>query len=150
MRGRKPLPADMKPHTAGATTPAVFVGPPPECPEWLDAEAHVMWGRLAPVLARLGRLDATNAESFAAYCQCWAQWRLANETVRAAGLTTLSSDGKGKTMLRIHPAATYAAEMARQLRSFAAEFGLTPSSQVRIKTAPINAEADELNSFLDS
>jgi P27 family predicted phage terminase small subunit len=105
-----------------------------------------MWGRLAPKLCELGLLQAHTIDAFAAYCQCWAQWQEAVQQVRVEGLVIQT----GRGMTRINPAASYAAEMSKQVRAYAAEFGLTPASRGRAGAAPQTDATDTaMDEFLE-
>ncbi len=71
---------------------------------------------------------------------------MAAEIVKREGLIIKT----GNSMSRLNPAAGHCNEMARQVRGYAAEFGLTPASRARAG-APVQSEADsQIDVFLDN
>jgi P27 family predicted phage terminase small subunit len=71
-----------------------------------------------------------------------ARWIQADEDIAKSGIVLESPQGVKK-----NPAVTVAAEALRHLRSFTAEFGLTPASRTRIEVTADVAE-DLLEAFL--
>ena len=125
-RGRKPLPESMKAGSESAAPSCTFDDLPP-CAAWLLPDARRMWGELGPSLCDRGLLHDDTLESFEAFCQCYAMWKMACGEVAENGITLTSETG----MTRINPAASYANEQQKQLRAWASEFGLTPASRAR-------------------
>ncbi|MEU5036568.1 phage terminase small subunit P27 family [Streptomyces rubiginosohelvolus] len=101
-----------------------FVRVPPEAPEWLTDEARAEWDRVLPGLARLELLKPEDRAALAAYCEAWATFRQATEVVKREGLTIEARQGK-----LTHPAVGIARAAGREVRAWAAHFGLTPSSE---------------------
>lgn len=97
---------------------------PPEPPEWLSDEAAAEWARVVPELTRLDLLKESDRAGLAAYCEAWAVFRDATETVQREGLTIEARQGT-----LAHPAVAIARNAGRELRSWAAHFGLTPSTE---------------------
>jgi P27 family predicted phage terminase small subunit len=161
-RGRPPKSLKLKlltgnpgkrPLAAAAPQPAAR---PPRCPSWLDAEAKNKWKELAPELARLGLLTAIDGDVLAAYCQAWAEFRQATETlaregrfVKVGGLLVEGNDGKEAWVgyqIQPHPAVAQQRSAWQAVKSFAALFGLDPSSRSKLHVG--GSEPDEMAEFL--
>jgi P27 family predicted phage terminase small subunit len=161
-RGRPPKPTKLKlltgnpgkrPLNASEPKPAAVV---PKCPAWLDAEAKQKWKQVAPQLARLGLLTVVDGDALAAYCQAWAEFRQATEVlqqegrvVRVGGLLAEDDDGQEAWIgyqLQPHPAVAQQRSAWQAIKSFAALFGLDPSSRSKLHVA--GQEHDELAEFL--
>ncbi|QCX81060.1 Phage terminase, small subunit [Streptomyces sp. YIM 121038] len=112
--------------SGGRPVPAVptFKRVAPAPPEWLSAEARAEWDRVVPELARLDLLKENDRAGLAAYCEAWATFREATEAVQREGLTIEAKQGT-----LAHPAVAIARNAGRELRTWAAHFGLTPSTE---------------------
>nr|BEK68845.1 phage terminase small subunit P27 family [Kitasatospora purpeofusca] len=97
---------------------------PPAAPEWLSTEARAEWDRVLPELSRLDLVKEGDRAALAAYCEAWSVFREATETVQREGLTIEARQGT-----LAHPAVAIARAAGRELRSWAAHFGLTPSTE---------------------
>ena len=95
------------------------------CPNYLLPEARKEWRRLAPILMNLGLLTAADAVPFAGYCQAYARWREAQDEITRHG--SIYKDGDGR--IRPNPYIAIANQQMREIKSFAADFGLTPSNR---------------------
>lgn len=150
MRGRKPIPRELKVLKGSSGGRRIAERPAPEtglpdCPDWLDNAAKDEWLRVAPELAALGLLTQIDCMALAAYCQTYARWKSAELTIAAEGM--FHTDHKG--VMRQHPATRVAESLLKQIRSFAVEFGFTPSSRGRIEAPPPpNKETDALEEYL--
>jgi P27 family predicted phage terminase small subunit len=95
-----------------------------------------VWWRVAPELHRLGLLTVVDVAPLAAYCVSYAHWRLAEETLGKmaerdpinSALLVKSGDGN----LRRNPMVKIANDAARDMLTFASEFGLTPVARSRL------------------
>lgn len=96
----------------------------PEPPSWLSREAKAEWRRVVPGLTRLDLLKEEDRAALAAYCETWATFVRATRIVQSEGLTI---DAKQGTLP--HPAVGIARQAGKELRSWAAQFGLTPSAE---------------------
>ena len=114
----------------------------PNCPSFLKGEARREWKRVAPELANLGLYTELDRAALAAYCSSWGMYVEVDKVIREEGLTYLNS--RGRELPR--PEVAIRRHAIRQMRSFATEFGMTPSSRGRI-TLPDNTK-DEYNPFL--
>lgn len=124
---------------------------PPEAPDWLPDEARAEWDRIVPELARLELLKQIDRASLTAYCLTWQRLYDAQQLVKenqvveveaiknADGdvVDTVSIDGRGllaKNSQGITRAPWIAIIEAasKELRAWAAEFGLTPSAENKL------------------
>jgi P27 family predicted phage terminase small subunit len=133
-RGRKPTPTALK-VVRGETRPSRLNKNEPKhaprapgCPSWLRPEAKAEWRRVVPELDRVGMLARVDRAALTAYCVCWALMVEADRDVQEHGVVL--EEGKR------NPSLLTAKDMATQVRLFAAEFGLTPSSRARMD-APV-------------
>jgi P27 family predicted phage terminase small subunit len=94
----------------------------------LSDEAKAEWKRVAPELDALGLLTCIDGTALAAYCMSYARWRECEEILDREGLTSMTSTGY--LAQRPEVAISKAALMA--VKTFASEFGLTPSSRGRM------------------
>lgn len=125
----------------------------PECPNWLLDDAKKEWKRLAPELERLGLLTIIDKAAFAGYCQSYAKWKAAEEFIKKNGTTYRipKKDKSGKVVsvyIAPFPEVAIANQSLKQVRAFATEFGLTPSSRGRIYL-PGDTFDDEFDKLLD-
>lgn len=149
--GRTPKPAHLKLMTGrapgkDAAGRDVNPGPafkrlPPEAPAWLSDEARAEWERVVPGLSRLDLLKPEDRAALAAYCEAWATFREATETVQREGLTFEAKQGTLP-----HPAVGIARAAGRELRAWAGHFGLTPSTEQQLARGSEN-EPDPDNPF---
>ena len=133
--GRKPKPPELRlveGNPGHRPIPANTPKPPPTAPtrpSWILPEAKREWGRIVPHLERLGLLTVVDRAALAGYCQAWARYRQAEEMLDEEGFVTVTDKGN----VIQHPAVAISRNMLQQIRAFAAEFGLTPSSRGRIQ-----------------
>jgi P27 family predicted phage terminase small subunit len=117
----------------------------PKCPAWLSDEAKRKWRAIVPELDRLGLLTLLDGEVLAVYCQAWAEYRLATETLAKEGRVITGANGSKKP----HPCVAQQRTAARALKDFAALLGLDPLSRTRLEVEPAGEAPDELELFLD-
>ncbi|MGW1998488.1 phage terminase small subunit P27 family [Embleya sp. NPDC001921] len=96
----------------------------PTPPDWLSPEAAAEWARVVPGLQRLDILKEEDRAVLVAYCETWSTFVSAIRQQHQEGLTIEAKQGTLP-----HPAVGIARNAGRELRSFAAHFGLTPSSE---------------------
>lgn len=153
MPGRPPLPPNLKvlngrrdgKDSGGRDipeTPEFERGAPP-VPIWLDPEAVAEWNRVVPVLTNMGLLKAIDMASLAAYCECWARFKNASLIVQQEGMV-LHDDKQGRAQR--HPALLTVEAASKELRSWAQQFGLTPSAEARLGRKKDDG-GDEANPF---
>ena len=144
-RGPKPLPANVhKLHGNASKKPlsALLDGVHPEveipkCPLHLQAEAKKEWKRISVELEKLGLVTQIDRAALAAYCAAWAEAVFCEKKIAtlneanpeaAAGLATITPSGyqQMSVWVQIRNAAY------KRMMSFAAEFGMSPSSRSRV------------------
>jgi P27 family predicted phage terminase small subunit len=102
---------------------------PPAAPEWLPHAAKAEWDRVVPELARLDLTKPADRASLTAYCLAWDRLVQAQALINKEGVLGVNSQGVVR-----HPAVAVAEAASKELRSWAAEFGLTPSAEARLST----------------
>lgn len=119
----------------------------PKPPTWLSREAAAEWKRVTPGLQRLDLLKEEDRALLAAYCETWAQFVTATRMVTAEGITTevvsISASGSETTRTVAHPAVAIASRAGRELRGFAAQFGLSPSSEQALARGADDGDEDD-------
>lgn len=120
--GKRPLKRAPRMPTDDATMPKIVRE---------DKEARAEWKRLAPQLQLLGLIDATNQQSFAAYCLNWSLFLRAKRQVEQDGMTFKTDSGQ----IKAHPAFQAMRAAGSEMRKFATEHGITPSSRARATPA---------------
>lgn len=166
MRGRKPLPTNVKVLRGNPGKRKLNKSEPkpsgklPACPHWLTLEAKREWRRVLPELKAMGLLTVVDRAALAAYCEAWACFRQAQEVVQEKGITheePIMARVKGENGVVFEKIVGYKVkqrpEVAVSLRYFqilsrmVVEFGFTPSSRGRM-TIPGQEEKDPFEEFL--
>lgn len=111
----------------------------PKPPEWLGVEAAAEWNRVAPELARLDLLKEGDRAAFTAYCLAWERLVEAQRVIAEEGVLGHNSQGRVR-----HPAVAVVEAASKELRSWAAEFGLTPSAEGKLKSADAGNDDDDI------
>jgi P27 family predicted phage terminase small subunit len=119
----------------------------PTCPKHLDKNARVEWKRVSSELAAAGLLTIVDRAALAAYCAAWSRWANAEEQVQKFG-AVIKSPKSGFPIQ--NPYVGIANTALDQLRRFAAEFGMTPSSRSRIHVADGPTSTDPFTEFMQS
>ena len=115
------------------------------CPHWLDAEAKRMWAALLPELQRLGLMTVLDGNALAAYCQAYAEFKLATETLKREG--RVFETGNGYKVA--HPAVAQQTRAFQTMERFGNHFGLSPSSRASLNVpAYVDPQVDELTKFI--
>lgn len=104
-----------------------FVRLPPEPPVWLGVVARAEWERVVPELQRLRLVKPIDAAALTAYCLTWERLVAAQAMIDENGLTHVGSQG-----LTRHPAVSILESASKDLRSWCAEFGLTPAAEAKV------------------
>jgi P27 family predicted phage terminase small subunit len=113
--------------------PPRFVREAPEKPpDWFDVEARAEWDRIVPGLEALDILKPEDRAMLSVYCVTWSRYVAAVKQYRTEGITLVNP---GSRRVHKHPAVGVAEVAGSQLRTFAAEFGLTPSAEQRLVVA---------------
>lgn len=142
-RGPKPLPNNVhkmrgnpsklpQSQLNDSVTPKVEI---PTAPNHLLPEAKKEWRRISKELKLLGLVSKLDRAALAAYCQAWGRWVQAEKKLKELdekGLveTTPSGYKQMGVWLQISNRAL------DQMKSFMAEFGMSPSSRSRVTASP--------------
>lgn len=121
-----------------------FARAAPEAPSWLPDEARAEWNRVVPEMDRLGLLKGIDRAALTAYCMTWARLVEASGIVAIEGMV-LHDDKQGKAQR--HPALLTAEAASKELRAWAGEFGLTPSSEQRLGSTKGGDDGAQGNPF---
>ncbi len=119
---------------------------PPECPEWLDDIAKEHWAKMSPELVRMGLLTSVDGDAFAAYCQAYAEFRIATETLRDEMRVCSTNTG----YLTPHPCVAMQRSAWNTMKQFSAMFGLDPASRSRLNVAKPGEEKDPFDELLEN
>jgi P27 family predicted phage terminase small subunit len=118
----------------------------PNPPTWLSREAAAEWRRVVPGLQRLDLLKEEDRAVLAAYCETWSVFVSATRLVTLEGVMTESvtvrPDGSESRRPMANPAVAIARNAGRELRGFAAQFGLTPSTEQALAKAADDGDED--------
>lgn len=116
----------------------------PTPPLHLDAYALEEWNHICGALFHCGILTEIDGRGLAMYCQAYGRWRKAEEAIQEiasedpvnGGLMIMTTNGNWVQ----NPMVGTANTAMRDAMKYAAEYGLTPSSRVRL-----GIEADKAN-----
>lgn len=97
----------------------------PERPGWISQHAAEEWDRVVPDLVAMGTAKAVDAVALAAYCEAVARFRAASVVVAQTGPLIIGRDG----LAHKNPAVQQARDASYEVRLWAREFGMTPSSR---------------------
>jgi len=148
MRGRKPQPTALRilrGNPGRRPLPPDEPAPAPldageAAPDWLADDARAEWARLVPLLTRCGVLTETDRSALTAYCDAWGTWKEASTQIRRFGMVLKTKDGK---LPVVSPYVRIAHDSLTQMRAFLIEFGMTPSSRVRVHATPAKKPASK-------
>jgi P27 family predicted phage terminase small subunit len=107
--------------------------------------ARLEWLRVAPELARIGVLSKVDEKSLLGYCMNWQRWVEAQ--AQLAGPTSYVLMTKSGYPIP-NPFLTIADKALEQMRKFAVEFGMTPSSRSGLYAAP-ESNKDEAKTYYE-
>jgi P27 family predicted phage terminase small subunit len=149
MRGRKPLPSDIKRANGNPGKRQLNDGEPvytvptatPYAPRYLSAVAQREWGRAAALLMRARVLTEADLTALALYCDAYGRWIEARAKLADQGLVIEARaklDENGLAIMDVkgsyqNPWLFVANKAHEQMLKLLAEFGMTPSSRTRIK-----------------
>jgi P27 family predicted phage terminase small subunit len=114
----------------------------PTCPSGLSQTAKNEWRRVARELHNLGLLTRIDRSALAVYCDAYEKWIRATEILDREGLTMEYENKAGAVNIIARPEVNIATKYAQLVKSFCAEFGLTPSSRCRL-LLPKDKETDQ-------
>lgn len=134
MAGRRPTPEALKQLAGnpGKRKPreAIKSTGLASCPSWLPPIAKTEWKRLASSLELLGLLGSADQGALAGYCTSYANLVRAQKVLNTKGFTYTHNGLEKK-----RPEVQIAQDAMREMRKFAQEFGMTPSSRSKVTPA---------------
>ena len=119
-------------------------GGAPKCPSWLPKLAKAEWNRIAKILEPAGRLTHADLAALCSYCTAMAELQEATQVLEKEGRTFTTE--KGYTGQ--HPAVGMQRSAWSALKTFAALFGLDPSSRSRLPPPPDKKDEDPFDAFV--
>ena len=149
-RGPKPKPTELKvlegnpgkrPLPENEPKPAPLM---PDPPEWIDEEAKKFWEKYAPKLNKLGLLTEIDGPAFTATAESWAEWVNYKKDIKKNGIKNISDSGYEQQRVEV----ILAKKALDNVKSFLAEFGMTPSSRSRIDLKLPGDEGEDMNDLL--
>lgn len=140
-RGPRPKPTNLKliqgtyRRDRGSANEPIPEPVAPKCPTFLKAEARREWKRISSELETLGLLTQIDRAALAAYCSSWETFVNADKVIREKGLTLLTPNNFEQQ----RPEIAIRNKALQQMKSFLAEFGMTPAARTKISVpeAPI-------------
>jgi P27 family predicted phage terminase small subunit len=158
MAGRRPKPTALKklqgnpghrPLNDAEPEPLIGI---PEMPKGMWPAARREWHRIAPVLLEIGVLTIADGKALAAYCEAYALWEKARQSIDEYGLVVVDKykdkDGTEHESLKANPAIAIRASAAKEMKSFLIEFGLTPASRAKLKISTKPKEKDPMDEYM--
>lgn len=147
--GRKPKPTALKVFNGNPGHKPLNKREPqprqalPRCPAHLDDVAKREWRRIIREVRDIGMMTALDRVGLAVYCVLWSRWVTAEEQLVKTGLVIKTTSGN----IIQNPLLGIANRAQAELRRWAVEYGLTPSSRSRL-SVPEAATEDEFSVFL--
>lgn len=105
----------------------------PDPPEILTGEALKEWERVTKMLSSSGVMTEVDGVALAAYCQHYANWVLAIDTLQGSELI---QPHKGNAVPMVIGCMKVINESSDRMLKYLKEFGMTPSSRSGIKVEP--------------
>lgn len=118
----------------------------PEMPDWLSSAAKKEWSNIVPKLGAVGLLQSVDMAMLVGYCQAWGVYVEAEKTLMETGRTFVYTkyDKNGNVVSeyqQIRPEVTISNNAMNHIIKFCQEFGLSPSSRVRLVTKTEQTES---------
>lgn len=110
--------------------------PEPDCkipdpPDHLSKEALAEWNRIAPELDKMGLISEVDMASFAAYCQAYGRWAVAETLLNESeGLTIETMQGN----IIQNPLVGIANVAMEMMRKHLANFGMSPADRAKVSS----------------
>lgn len=151
MVGRKPLPTNLKlvkgtarPHRLNKNEPMPSVVAP-DPPSHLDERARAKFVDMAEMLVRYGVMTEMDSGALARYAVIWCRWVDAEVEIKRRGPIVKTEAGN----IIQNPFLCVANKCMAQMAQIESEFGMTPSSRTRIRTADQADRADPFEEYLN-
>ena len=150
MRGKKPIPTEMKRLAGNPGRRALNNAEPtpdvemPQPPSHLNEVALAEWRRISAELMALKVVSKVDATALAMYCDAYARWVEASKALQTEGMIVTSSKG----FKSMSPYVRIVNQTLVLMKAILVEFGMTPSSRVRLVVPSEDEEQEEFDSFL--
>lgn len=138
VRGRKRKPAETQARKRNPGHRALVIAPTSQLPsleiqppDYLSDLAKQVWALIAPNLIQLRILRHSDAALFGVFCETFAEYAESKRTLDAEGYAYDTKSLHGE-MKRIHPLVLVMARARRDLFTYGAAFGLTPTDRYRV------------------
>jgi P27 family predicted phage terminase small subunit len=102
----------------------------PSPPGFLDDVAVYEWHRVGPDLVDKQLLTEVDLAAFTMYCVNCSRVAAAEKIIKALGMTITTPQG----YVQARPEVSIGRQCGAEVRKFAQEFGMTPSSRTRVRT----------------
>ncbi len=149
MRGRKPTPTAKKELEGNPGKRALNKKEPkpeiviPSCPNHLTGVARQEWNRVTKELAKLRLIANIDRAALAAYCTAYKDYVRAENKLKTQGEVIITDKGGAYQ----NPWVGIKNSAIEKMIKIGVEFGLTPSSRVRLQVEK-PTEEDEMAGFL--
>ena len=110
----------------------VEAGETPSCPTFLDEAAQLEWLRVVAELQAVGMVHALDRSLLAAHCQLWSRYTAAELHLAEEGAVLTLETGRRI----VNPWLGISLRCLKELRSHAAELGLSAVSRARLHVKP--------------
>ena len=153
MKGRKPIPAEIKKLTgtfradrdgSGDIRPVweLVTAVPDKAPEWMLTSGKKMYRSVCQLLIDRRMLTTANIHQVAAMCQSYAKYMEAETKLRKEGSVTYTEKGYAQQS----PWVSISSQSLREYLSIASTFGFDPISALKIKQ-PSSGHSDPMEDF---
>lgn len=149
--GRKPQPAALKllkgqgdgKDSGGRPVPAPpkFKRQAPEKPDGMSDEAAAVWDEIVTALEDVDVLKELDGPALLMACETYARWVTARDMRLSRGILSQTSQGPG-----VAPWVRVEESAAKDFRAWCAEFGLTPSAEMKL-AKDVGDGAEDSNPF---
>lgn len=131
-----------------------FVRIPPKRPEHLGEHAIELWDRIVAELPKLGLLKDIDGPSLEMACETYQRWREAVEMRQTFAKNAPGTRGiiaRNSQGWTVAPWVQAEAQASKEFRQWCAEYGLTPSAEMRLAGPSSGSGQDpEANPFAGS
>lgn len=150
MRGKKPIPTEMKRLAGNPGRRALNNAEPtpdvelPQPPAHLNDVALAEWKRISAELIALKVVSKIDATALAMYCDAYARWVDASNALQKEGMIITSSKG----FKSMSPYVRIVNQTLVLMKAMLVEFGMTPASRVRLMVPNEDEEQEEFDAFV--
>ena len=153
MAGRKPKPTAVRVLEGNPGKRALNASEPiavgtPLMPDSLTPEAARAWGRVVPVLEKMGVLQLSDELALERLCLSYSEILDCNSIIEQMGYVYEVQTKEGETLIKANPAVSMRADAARRFASMLVEFGMTPSARSRLSVGDGSSLKDPLDDYL--